>query len=201
MIEDIHIIPLGMVKSFLLTCEGKLVLIDTGYTNQDAQTILETVEKMKRAHRDLGLCIITHYHGDHVGGLMRLKEACAFKVASHEGDAERIFKDTGVRVDMRLKDGEVLPYCGGIRVVHVPGHTTGNMVLYLEKKRAIIVGDTIFADEKGNLAPPPAQYCEDVAMARRELKRLLKLDFDAVLVSHGADVYSGGKEKVKVLVA
>lgn len=201
MVEDVHAIPLGMVKSFLLTCEGKLVLIDTGHSVGDAQTILEHVEKMGSRSEDVELCVITHYHGDHVGGLRRLKDACAFKVASHEGDADRIFKDTGVWVDVRLEDGETLPYCGGIRVIHVPGHTTGNIVLYLEKKRVIIVGDTIFADERGNLAPPPPQYCEDVDMAKRELKRLLKLDFDAVLVSHGKDVHSGGKEKVKALVA
>lgn len=201
MMEDIRAISLGMVKSFLLTCEGRLVLIDTGFSVRDAQTILENVETMGRRSEDVELCIITHYHGDHVGGLRRLKDACAFKVASHEGDADRIYKDTGVWVDTRLVDGEKLPYCGGIQVVHVPGHTRGNMVLYLEKKRVIIVGDTIFADEKGNLAPPPPQYCEDVEMARRELKRLLRLDFDAVLVSHGKDVYSGGKEKVKALVA
>jgi len=200
MVEGLHVIPLGMVKAFFIESGDKLVLVDTGYSPDHAKMILREVENLGKRPGDIELCIITHRHGDHVGGLKALKDACGFRVASHEEEASQITSATGVTVDLKLKDGEVLPYAGGIKVVSVPGHTAGNITLYLPEKKAILVGDTIFADEEGNLSPPPERYCDDVDMATREIARLLGLDFDAVFVSHGKDVLSGGKTKVEALV-
>jgi glyoxylase-like metal-dependent hydrolase (beta-lactamase superfamily II) len=121
-------------------------------------------------------------------------------VASHEEEAELIESASGVAVELKLKDRQTLPLAGGIQAVNIPGHTGGNLTLYLPGKKAILVGDTIFRDEKGNLSPPPERYCEDVDTATREIKRLLVLDFDSVLLSHGKDVIEGGKEKVRHLV-
>ena len=200
MIEGIHPVPLGMVKAFLIESGKNLVLIDTGYSPDHADTILGKVRSLGRSPNNVELCIITHRHGDHVGGLKTLKEACNFKVASHEEEAELIESACGVTVDLKLKDRQTLPLAGGIQAVTVPGHTGGNLTLYLPRKKAILVGDTIFGDENGNLSPPPERYCEDVDMATREIKRLLDLDFDSVLLSHGKDVIEGGKEKVRNLV-
>jgi len=35
-----------------------------------------------------------------------------------------------VNVDKTLEDGEELPFCGGITVIHTPGHTPGHICLY-----------------------------------------------------------------------
>lgn len=200
MIEGIHPVPLGMVKAFLIESDENLVLIDTGYSPDHAETILDKVRSLGRSPDDVELCIITHRHGDHVGGLKTLKDACNFKVASHEEEAEFIESASGVVVELKLKDRQTLPLAGGIQAVNVPGHTGGNLALYLPGKKAILVGDTIFGDENGNLSPPPERYCEDVDMATREIKRLLDLDFKSVFLSHGKDVIEGGKEKVRNLV-
>ena len=200
MIEGIHSIPLGMVKAFLIESDEKLVLIDTGYSPDHAKTILDKAQSLGRNPDDVELCIITHRHGDHIGGLKTLKEACNFKVASHEEEAELIESASGVAIDLKLKDRQILPLAGGLQAVSVPGHTGGNLALYLPGKKTILVGDTIFGDDKGNLSPPPERYCDDVEMATEEIKRLLDLDFNSVLLSHGKDVIKGGKEKVKDLV-
>ena len=207
MIEDVYIIPLKRwlvvtyTRSFLLTCDGEMVLVDAGYSPKSAEAILDYVRKMGRRPEDVSLCILTHHHWDHVGGLKDLKRACGFKVASHASEADDVKLSTGVEVDLKLDDGDTIPYCGGIRIVHVPGHTKGNICLFLEGKKALITGDTLFASYvREELKPPPERFCEDAAMARKELKKLLDLDVEAVLVSHGKVIYSDGKEKLRALI-
>jgi len=197
--EDVHPIPLTRVKAFLLACGDSLALVDTGRSEEDAKTILEYIKSLNKSPRDVEMCLITHRHRDHIGGLPRLKRECGFKVASHSEDASAIEEITGISVDVMLNDGQTLPYCGGIRVLHVPGHTSGNICLFFPAKGLIIAGDTLFVFE-GELSPPPDRYCEDPEMAKRELRRLLELDFDKILVSHGEDVLKNGKVELKKLL-
>jgi glyoxylase-like metal-dependent hydrolase (beta-lactamase superfamily II) len=85
-------------------------------------------------------------------------------------------------------------------VIHVPGHTEGNCC-YLHQGRGILIaGDTIFGDEEGNINEPPEKYCVEVEQATRELDRLLAYDFNALMYTHGMDILSGAKAKVKELV-
>lgn len=197
--EDIHTIPLTNVKAFILACGESLALVDTGRSEEDAKKILEYIRSLNRSPRDVEICLITHRHRDHIGGLSKLKEECGFKVASHRGDASDIEEITGISVDVLLDDGQILQYCGGTKVVHVPGHTSGNICLLLMTKGAIIAGDTLFV-LNGELSPPPDRYCEDPEMAKRGLRRLLKLDFDALLVSHGDDILENGRAELKRLL-
>jgi len=197
--DGVQVIPLTGVKAFLLACNDSLVLVDTGRSEEDVNIILRCIKKLNKSPKDIELCVITHQHRDHIGGLSKLKEECDFKVASHKEESKAIEERTGIAVDLELEDGQVLPYCGGTVIVHVPGHTAGNICLYLKEKGAIIAGDTLFMLE-GKLSPPPDQYCKDPEMARRELRRLLDLDFDSILVSHGEDLWSKGKAELRKLM-
>lgn len=171
-------------------------------SNDDADTILHyTRTNLNMPLEEYGdLCIITHRHMDHIGGLQRLKKTWDFKIVSHFDEVKGIESATGFNVDLKLKDRETLPYCGGIQFIHVPGHTVGNVCLYLPNKALLIVGDTLFADEEGNLSPPPDPYCVNPERAKRELKRLLELDFDKIIVSHGKDTIDGAKKKFQLMM-
>ena len=201
MVKGIYPVSLGFVKAFLIESGNKLVLVDTGSKPDDSQIILSQVKSLGKEPKDIELCVITHRHGDHVGSLKALKDACGFKIASHIDEAESITTATRVAVDLKLKDKERLPQAEGIIAVHVPGHTKGNIALYLPEKKTVVAGDTIFADDQSNLACPPTKYCEDVDMAAKEIRKLLDLDFDALFVAHGKDVPDGAKAKVKALVS
>lgn len=195
--KDIYPIQLTGVKATLLNCDGKLVLVDTGRSTEDAETILKFAQTKLNMplEKHFEICVITHRHGDHIGGLKRLKETCNFKIASHVDESEDIESATGFKVEIKLKHKESLPYCGGIQFIHVPGHTLGNICLYMEQKKLLIVGDTVFADEDGNMAPPPDRWCIDPEMAKRELKRLRGLEFDNVIIGHGKDSIGDAKNK------
>ncbi len=57
------------------------------------------------------------------------------------------------RVDRTFADGDVLPFWGGLRVVHLPGHTRGHCGFYSERHDLLFSGD-LFASYF--LEHPPA---------------------------------------------
>ncbi len=129
--------------------------------------------------------------------MKRLKDACGFNVAAHKLEAGPVEEATGVGVDMLLEDGQVIPLFGGIRVIHVPGHTDGNIALLMG--RALFPGDSVFGD-KGNLKPPPSRYNSDTDEALRSISTFTSYDFDAIYPSHGIDITTSGKEKLTELL-
>lgn len=49
----------------------------------------------------------------------------------------------GVAVTKTVEDGDVLPFGGGITVIHTPGHTEGHICLYLNKNGILVAGDEL----------------------------------------------------------
>jgi glyoxylase-like metal-dependent hydrolase (beta-lactamase superfamily II) len=187
------------LEVWLLNCPEGTVLIDTGMVPTAIDKIESELKGTGKTWKDIKAVLITHKHGDHVRNLAKVKELSGAEVMSHEGDAADIEKATGVKV-RGLKDKEKLPYCGGIEVIHVPGHSEGNCSYYLPTKKVMIAGDTIFGDDQGNLTAPPERYCLDVKQAERGIKRLLDYDFDILFITHGKDTMKDAKSRVKELV-
>ena len=187
------------MESWILDCDEGVVLIDGGMTGEHVGNLKAELKRIGRSWGDVKLILITHKHGDHIKNLPRLVELTGAPVRSQKLEAPLIKEATGVNVE-GLRDKEVVPYCGGIEVIHVPGHSEGNCSYYLKKHRAIIGGDTIFGDPEGNLTPPPERYCLDAEQATREMRRLLDYEFDAFIYTHGKDIMKDAKQKVRELV-
>jgi len=187
------------LEGYILDCDERLVMIDTGFTPHDMEAYSAELEIMGRDWRDIEAVLITHGHGDHIENLFQIKEKTGAKVMAGIGDTENIGLRTGVEVDRALSHGDVIGLCGGIEAVLVPGHSAGNLCFYLRESKTMIVGDTIFGDGEGNLFPPPERYCDDVAKATREICRLLDYDFDNLLLSHGKNLLGDAKSAVEEL--
>ncbi|MCX6649734.1 MAG: MBL fold metallo-hydrolase [Candidatus Bathyarchaeota archaeon] len=187
------------MECWALDCVEGVVLIDGGMIPQHVDNIAAELKTMKKGWSDVKLILATHKHGDHTKNLPKLKELTGATIKAHKLEAPLIEKAVGVEVE-GLEDGEVIPLCGGIDVIWVPGHSEGNTSYYLRKQKAIIAGDTIFGDPDGNLTAPPEKYCLDAKRAAKEIERLLNYDFDNLLYAHGKDIIGGAKQKVKELV-
>jgi len=185
---------------YLLECGDEVILVDVGFTPGCLASIESELDIMGRGWGDVDMVIITHAHGDHIENLPRVKELTGAEVLVGLGDGGALEAETGVKADAELEHGDLIGACGGIEAVHVPGHSRGNLCLYLRRLRAVIAGDTIFGDGEGTLEAPPAKYCEVAEAATGNLRILAGYDFDHLLISHGKNTYGGAKEKVLRLI-
>lgn len=182
--------PRGVVKSFVAYDDRSTVIIDTGYSDEDANTIVDRLDCIGRSPDDITFCLLTHSHGDHIGGLQRLRFLAEFPVVAHEADAERIQANDGVRVDRLLRGGEEFAEGGGMQIIHVPGHTFGSIAVYFKGSSSLVAGDAILSAGE-HLIVSPAYLCADPEQAQESVRRLLAMDLDIknLLTGHGDDVY------------
>lgn len=96
-------------------------------------------------------------------------------------------------VDTTIADGQVLPYCGGITVIHTPGHTPGHICLYLNQSKTLITGDALNVID-GELVGPKPEHASDITTAKKSLKKLIPYDIETVICYHGG-VYRGNANK------
>ena len=105
----------------------------------------------------------THWHGDHTGGNVAIKQATGARIS---GPATENIPGR----DVALKEGDQVrlgDHSG--RVIEVPGHTSGHIALIFDEDRVAFVGDTLFAMGCGRLfeGSPEQMY--------RSLQRLAAL--------------------------
>jgi len=87
----------------------------------------------------------THWHPDHTGGNLAIKQATA----------ARIFGPASENIpgrDVALREGDEIRLGDQVgRVIEVPGHTLGHIALIFDEERVAFVGDTLFAMGCGRL--------------------------------------------------
>ena len=96
-----------------------------------------------------------------------------------------------------FKDQELLP--GGLWVVHLNDQKSpGESALFIPQgKGVLIVGDALVGKPAGAVSMLAAEKYADVGRAREGLKRLVKYNFDTLLVGDGMSIMSGAKAIVE----
>lgn len=96
-----------------------------------------------------------------------------------------------------FKDGELLP--GGIWVVQLKDQKSpGESALFVQQgKGVLIAGDALIGKPAGSLSMLTAEKYADAAKAKEGLRRLLKYNFDAILVGDGTSILTGAKQAVE----
>lgn len=103
------------------------------------------------------------------------------------------FKNSRVNIDKMLIDGQELSFCGGITVIHTPGHTPGHISLYLKKWKILIAGD-ILSVKEGLLVKADEDINFDNELNMESIKKLMKYDIETVICYHGG-IYKGNVKK------
>ncbi|MCL2655480.1 MAG: MBL fold metallo-hydrolase, partial [Coriobacteriia bacterium] len=88
-----------------------------------------------------------------------------------------------VPVDVLLTDGQELPICGGITVIHTPGHTPGHISLLLSESNIAVCGDAANINE-GKLVGANPGMTHDMAIATESFKKLAALDVAGYVCYH-----------------
>ncbi len=112
--------------------------------------------------------------------------------------AETFAARPAVPVTRVLEDGELLPIHGGLEVIHAPGHTPGNLCLYLRVHRLLIAGDQLRVVD-GRLVGPAPEHTPDMATAMASLKKLAARDIAAVVCYHGGPYYGDVTARIAAL--
>lgn len=199
--EGIHKVEgVRVANVWLVEIEDGLLLVDAGTMLGTAGRVLRAIADIGRQPSDLRSIVLTHCDMDHVGGVAELKRRTGAQVAIHELDAPVL---TGVvrpqkgglvmaalyrllvrpvAPDVRLHDGDTI---GGLRVVHVPGHTQGSIALVREDG-VVFSGDALLSDKHGAVLPPDPRLAHDRAQAAASAERVRALHFRVLLTGHGA---------------
>lgn len=148
---------------FLLADGDASVMLDTGLFGE-MFLIRRKVKQLGLAPQSIKTILLTHGHLDHAGNLARLKRWTGAKVLAHpleqqhvdgtypyqginrwcgrlEAAGRRLFNYRSAKIDEFLTDDQKLPLWGGLRVIHLPGHTLGHCGFYSEKFNLLFCGD------------------------------------------------------------
>ena len=139
------------VCAFLMKAEGKHILFDAGNGNNDSQ-LIAGLSANGVEPQQIDYIMITHMHGDHIGGLTKDGEAVFENATLYIPQAEydgwmamgeersaqmrAMIAAYGSRVEIFAEDA-ALP-CG-IKAITATGHTPGHTLYRADK--ALIVGD------------------------------------------------------------
>jgi glyoxylase-like metal-dependent hydrolase (beta-lactamase superfamily II) len=204
-LDDVLAIRSFGVVHYVLRHPDGLYLIDTGF--------IGAIRAMKRAleikewdSRPIRGILLTHGHLDHVLNAAAIARKHGAWIAGPQGDRDRYLgrpRCSGLnRVagglerlgrkmlrfepfspDRWVENGEEFPLLGGLRAVHLPGHTAGHTGYFCESRRLLFCGD-LFASYGQLSHRPPAIFNEDSAMARASIGKALSLDPGGVLPHH-----------------
>ncbi len=127
-------------------------------------------EIFKEKEIELEYILLTHGHGDHIGGIAKFKEQFPSSKLVASEDEKKLLSDpelnmskmvTGenaiLEADIWVTDGQALT-CGNEKLVFykTPGHTEGGMVILM--KDMLFAGDTIFQNSIGRTDFPGGSF-------------------------------------------
>lgn len=166
------------VCHLLVDPDGEAVLVDTGLIGEQWQ-IRRKLRRLGLGPRNVKAILLTHGHLDHAGNLAWAKEWTGARIFAHPLEQQHVdgtFPYAGINrwcgrlertgrtvlgigraalIDEFIADGDELPFWGGLRVIHLPGHTLGHSGFYSPPHDVLFSGD-LFASYFFNTHLPPA---------------------------------------------
>jgi len=212
MLLQVHNIPLGMARAYLIEAEAGLALVDAGLPRYERR-VLQRMQTLGRD--DLRLIFLTHAHLDHYGSAAALRRLTGAPIAVHRADGEAMargetrlgsvcgrgrllraflplfgpyLRPEPTVADLLLDDGDDLRAYGlDAAVLHTPGHTPGSSCLLVEG-RVAFVGDLL-----STVGRPHVQrfFAHDWSLIPDSLARLQALKPQWVYPGHGRSPLSG----------
>ena len=207
--------PVGV---FLVRGDDGWTVIDAGAPGAE-DVVLQQILAQTGGSRPKRL-LLTHGHYDHGAAAARIHDEWRAPIAAGRAElpyllgAERYRRIPsrslaypllqisppalfGRNVQLPLDEGMMID---GMEVFHVTGHAPGMVALLHRADRALLCADT-FTNLNGRLGDPPGAFTYDIALNHRAQAKLAALDFDHLLVSHGAPILNEGRTRAQELLA
>ena len=171
---------------FLTVGEHKILIDPPPMTGEASSTILR--------NGPVDYIIVTNR--DHVREAARYQSEFHCQLHVPEADAAQI----DLIPTKTFKDGELLP--GGIWVIQLKDQkSSGESALFIQQgKGVLIVGDALIGKPAGSVRMLSDEKYVDVTRAQDGLRRLLKYNFESLLVGDGASILTGAKQALERLL-
>lgn len=208
----IHTIRGIMGVCHLLVDESRdAVLLDTGLVGEPVQ-LKFLLWRLGLEPASIKAIVLTHGHLDHVGNLFWARGFSGAPVYAHRaeqahidgtysfagaarwcGRLERIGYDVlnyrPARITQFIVDGDRLPFWGGLKVIHLPGHTEGHCGFYSERHSVLFSGD-LFASYFFKVHLPPPILNSKPELIRGSLRKARSIGAEYIVPQH-YDVLDG----------
>lgn len=155
--------------------------------------------------------ILTHCHGDHVGGIGEIYQWAAPDLLLHEDTLQclRAFQPPfpqfleALEADGKIGvigDGKVIDGNPELLALHTPGHTNGDLCIFERWAGALFCGDAL--PPKGGrgsdwLAESGSDPCGGLKRCLDNLRRLLRLPVKHIFPGHGEPILHKGGDHIK----
>ena len=175
-------------NGLFLTVGEHRILVDPPPLTAEATTVI-------RRQGQLDYIIVTNR--DHAREAQACRRDFGCQLFLPEADAPQM----DLKPTRTFKDGELLP--GGIWVIHLLDQkSAGESALFIQQgKGVLIVGDALIGKPTGALTMLQEEKYHDVVKAKEGLRRLLKYNFDAMLVGDGTSIMTCAKAAVEKVLA
>ncbi len=199
---------------YLLADDTTPTLIDAGMS-PGVRGVRNAIQAVLGPSRHVTYLLLTHSHRDHAGAAARVRTELNANIGIHPAEIgvslgrrandeatipRRVrWSVSPVRPDLDLTDGLELPVLGGLRVVHVPGHTPGSIGLYLVERGVLFTGD-LFVSYRDRLSRPFMGSESDLNSYLASLSRVRELEAETMLPGHGYPIYGGVRELLTGLI-
>ena len=147
--------------------------------------------------------VVTNRDHDREAELFRQRYRCP--VVSGESEASGY---TSLMLNETVKEGDVLP--GGLRVIHLPGKSPGEIGLYFDPAQnklsreiggIVLLGDALIGHPTGHLRLIPDHKLDNPVQLKESLRKLLVLEFEVLLLCDGDSLLKGARQKVEQFLA
>lgn len=190
-------VSFGFVSAYLLQRGSEVTIVDTG--TGSAAEFESGLAALGASWSNVANVILTHSHGDHVGGLGAvLDNAPSATAYAGNGDLDAIAAG-GFDADRLsgVSDGDEV---FGLEVIATPGHTPGHIAVFDRESGLLVAGDAINS-AGGALTGPNPDFTPDMSTAEASVATMLQgRAITTALVGHGDPVEGNAGESLAALV-
>ncbi|MGC8488782.1 MAG: MBL fold metallo-hydrolase [Clostridia bacterium] len=180
--------PYRGTACYWLTDGRRAWLVDAGDGSPAAHAHLLEAHRALSAP-ELEYVIVTHWHRDHSGGARGLVDALGAVAVAHPIDARQIavVLDDAPVFEPPAALGATAPGRHAVELIHAPGHTPGQVNVWLPDLALLLAGDNVLGRSTSVIVPPDGH----LRTYEKTLDRLLALEPGMIGPGHGEPITDG----------
>jgi glyoxylase-like metal-dependent hydrolase (beta-lactamase superfamily II) len=215
------------LNGYLIDNGGTFTLVDLGVSAGFVTTVEKDLASIGKSLADVKRLLITHAHPDHIGGIEAFQKKSNATTYAHRLDALVIRGEQPSpmanptelgffwrmllvqmkkqkmpigRVDREVNDNESVPEIApNTKIVHLPGHSPGQIGLYLADEETLIAGDVLMRLPWG-LVMPLRPASPDWNAVKDSIHKSAMLKPKNLFLGHGTPLVGNASQALQTFV-